>query len=156
MWHQLREHPFDARYLCGLQKPYLQFLAFAIGLKRRFSNIHKMDNTSATSERPKLSGRARSLSDAVITPLRPNPKLLALETCGYTVTEMAADIVSRRNECYSRLQRQVTLLRKLEADREAAPAADRPRYDRDIQVVSGDIRRLNAEVERLKDDSTES
>ncbi len=67
---------------------------------------------------------------------------------------MTDDIISRRNELHRRIQDQVRLLGKLQNERQAASPSERPRYDGDIKVVSDDIRTLNAELERLKDDGT--
>ncbi len=68
---------------------------------------------------------------------------------------MADDIISRRNELHRRLQDQIRRLSKLQNERQSASPADRPQYDRDIQVVSDDIRRLNAELEGLKNEGVE-
>lgn len=69
---------------------------------------------------------------------------------------MADDIIARRNELHRRLHDQARLLAKLQNERQSASAAARDRYDRDIRAVTDEIRRLNAELERLKDDSAET
>lgn len=73
----------------------------------------------------------------------------------YTVAAMAENIISRRNDLHRRIQDQGRLLSKLQNERQTASPPDRDRYDRDIQVVSEDIRRLNVLLEGLKDDSAE-
>lgn len=66
---------------------------------------------------------------------------------------MADDIIARRNELHRRLQDQVRLWNKLRNKRQSASLNEQDRYDRDIKIVSDDIDRLNAELERLKDET---
>ena len=74
--------------------------------------------------------------------------------CSVIILAVADDIIARKNELHRRLHDQARLLAKLQNERQSASsAAARDRYDRDTRVVTEEIRRLNAELVGLKDET---